>query len=573
MSRSSAGRYAAFEFAKNVFEERFTDTKGQPLQVKRLSPREWEIVRHGPNVRVTYKIFGDRVDGTFLAIDTTHAHINPPAALMWAHGMVGGAARVTFMLPSSSSWRVATQLYPTKNPTIFTAPNLQYLMDSPIELSDFEMRAFTVPPLMRGGKTQTIRVAVHRVIAPGDLDEYAKAFERVVLEEQAIFGELPDFEPGSYTLIVDYVPWAEYSGMEHRNSSVITSRSVLVKDGVPLVRTPTHEFFHVWNVKRIRPASLEPFDFSDVNTCGELWLAEGFTNYYERLVLMRSGLQPNKVIFGEEIAGELGYVLNSPSRRIRSAVDDSRLAPFVDARGGPLSDPTDWENTFISYYSYGDMLALGLDLSLRGRSGSHVTLDDFMRAMWKSHGKPIAPAPGLVAKPYTLQDVRARLAEVSGDWNFANDFVHRYIEGTERLDYAPLLLQAGFLLRKKHPGAGSLGAIHLEDVAGTSPRVVSPTRVGSAAYAAGLDEGDELISVGGIRIDSEKDLPKAMLGHKAGEEVELVFKRRGQEVHTKTTLAEDEQLELIPIERDGGTLTPEQQRFRDAWLGSRVRQR
>lgn len=569
MSRSSPGRYAAFEFAKNVFGEHIRDGKGKALTATRPSPREWVVAGHDGTVHMTYSIFGNKVDGTFLAVDTTHAHINFPATLMWARGLATRPARVTFALPAGSDWKIATQLYPTSDPLTFTAPNLQYLMDSPTELSNFATRTFTVPARESGGKTQTLRVAMHHLGTDAELDAFVADFEKIVREEQAVFGELPDFEPGHYTLLADYLPWNDGDGMEHRNSSVVTSRRALAKSRVGMLDTVAHEFFHCWNVKRIRPASLEPFDFNDANISGELWLAEGFTNYYGRLIMLRSGIE-DPVTAITRMAPEIDGVISSPATKFRSAVEISRLAPFVDLVGGVHADPTYWENTSVSYYSMGDVIALGLDLTLRARSDSRITLDDFMRAMWRVHGKPGGRAPGLVSKPYTLDDVRARLAEVSGDKAFADDFVRRYIEGTGHVDYAPLLLRAGFVLRKKNAGQATLGSLRLDKKGGDTLRVVSPTLIGSPAYNAGLDLDDELISVAGLTLASSDDLSKAIAERKPGEEVELVFKRRGREVHVKAQLAGDERLEIVAVEKTGGTLTDDQRCFRAAWLNSKA---
>jgi predicted metalloprotease with PDZ domain len=356
--------------------------------------------------------------------------------------------------------------------------------------------------------------------------------------------------------------------MEHRNSTSISGRASLPNDRVRMLGTAAHEFFHCWNVRRIRPATLEPFNFEDANISGELWLAEGFTNYYGHLAMLRSGIDEDPLASAGQWSFPINGLLSSPGAKFRSAVDMSRLAPFVD--GAASSDPAYWPNTDYSYYPFGDTIALGLDLTLRSRSDSRITLDDFMRAMWRVHGKPAGPAPGLVAKPYTMADVRARLGEVSGDKAFADDFVRRYIEGTERIDYAPLLLRAGFILRKQNAGHPMLGPIRLDKQGGTTLRVVSPTLIGSPAYAAGLDLDDELISVAGTAIDSQDDVVKAIADKKPGDEVELVFRRRNQEVRAKAVLAEDLRLEMVPVEKSGGTLTEEQKRFREAWLQSKA---
>jgi predicted metalloprotease with PDZ domain len=559
MSRSSPGRYAAFEFASNVFEERFTDGAGKPLAVTKPDPRSWAILSHDGTVHVTYKLFGDRVDGTFMAIDMTHAHLNFPATVMWAQGFDDRPVRVIFTLPSNSDWKIATQLYPTTNPATFTAPNLQYLMDSPAELSNFVMRTFEVPALKAGGKTQTIRVVAHSQATDAEFDAYFAGVQKLVREEQAVFGELPNYEPGYYTFLADALPWDNGDGMEHRNSTVMTGHKLSLS-------TVAHEYFHNWNVERIRPEGLEPFNFRDANMSGEMFLAEGFTQYYGNLSMLRSGITKEGDL--EAFAGDLAYVLNTPGSSYRSAMDMSRLAPMVD--GSSDDFPKYWSNDFVSYYSYGDVIALGLDLTLRARSNSRITLDDFMRAMWRNYGKPGGPAPGLVGKPYTIADVQAQLAAASGDAAFAADFVKRYMAGTEKVDYAPLLLRAGFLLRKK-TGPASLGQMRLVK-ADKGLRVAGSTSIGSPAYNAGIDLDDEILSVAGTSLEAPEDLAKALADHKAGESVEIVSRRRGQETHASATLADPIGLEIVPVEKtEGVVLTPEQKQFREAWLASKAR--
>jgi predicted metalloprotease with PDZ domain len=355
--------------------------------------------------------------------------------------------------------------------------------------------------------------------------------------------------------------------MEHRNSTSISARASLGAEGKRLLGTAAHEFFHCWNVERIRPATLEPFNFEDANASGELWLAEGFTNYYGKLAMLRSGI--NDPIDGVSgWAGVINMLLNSPGTKFRSAVEMSRLAPFVDA--ATSIDPTDWPNTYYSYYPFGEVIALGLDLTLRDKTDGKVTLDDFMRAMWRTHGKPGGPQPGLVGKPYSLADARARLAEASGDKAFADDFFRRYIEGTEKVDYAALLQRAGFVVRKVNAGKATLGPLRAEPRNG-GLHLTGPTQMDSPAYTAGLDADDELMTIAGTPMTSTDDVTKLLSTHKPGDDVEIVFKRRtGQEVKAKATLTEDPRLEVVPMEKTGGTLTDAQKRFRESWLGTKA---
>jgi predicted metalloprotease with PDZ domain len=140
MSRSSPGRYSLHDFAKNVYDVRVFDADGRELATARPDPYGWTVPGHGDTVKVAYKVFGDRVDGTYLAVDTTHAHLNMPAAIMWARGLDDRPATLAFEPPAGASWRVATQLRAGSTGFEFTAPNLQYLMDSPAELGPLAIR-------------------------------------------------------------------------------------------------------------------------------------------------------------------------------------------------------------------------------------------------------------------------------------------------------------------------------------------------------------------------------------------------------------------------------------------------
>jgi predicted metalloprotease with PDZ domain len=587
MSRSSPGRYAAHDFAKNVFDVKVTDGKGKALVAGRPNPHQWDIAGHGGTVRITYKIYGNHVDGTYLAVDASHAHMNIPATLMWARGLDMRPARVTLTAPpptagttagATGSWKVATQLFTTNDPLTFTAPNLQYLMDSPIEFSDHQVRTFTLvrhtQKISTNGNQGTaegsaapvrIRVAMHHTGTDAELDAFTKDVEKIAQEQVAVFNDLPVYDNGYYTFLADYLPWGGGDGMEHRNSTVIASTATLASNRMGLLGTASHEFFHSWNVERIRPKTLEPFSFEDANISGELWLAEGFTNYYGRLTMLRAGLREDTEGVGAW-AGVINGVNNSPGTKFRSAVEMSRLAPFVDA--AVSIDSTYWQNTFYSYYTFGEAIALGLDLTLREKSDGKITLDDYMRAMWTTHGKPGGPAPGLVAKPYTLADARARLAEVTGDKAFADDFFTRYIEGTEKVDYTRLMERAGFLVRPAAPGRATLGMVR-GDPRGDRLRLGGPSIVGSPLYTAGLDLGDEIVAIGDTKVSSVADIDKALAARKPGDDVAIAFMRYGDEKKATARLIEDPRVEVVPFEKAGRTLTDAQKKFRDEWLASK----
>ena len=441
ISRSSPGRYAIHDFAKNVYDVHAYGRDGRELRLERPDDAGWTVPAHAESVTLKYKVYGDRVDGTYLAIDASHAHINMPAALVWARGFDDRPATLTFVPPAGQQWQIATQLHPGAAANEFTAPNLQYLIDSPVEFGPLAVETFTVGP-------QTFRFAAHHTGTKMELEGFIKDVTAIVQQEAAIFGELPSYEPGFYTFLADYLPYASIDGMEHRNSTVMTSPGSIANARVELLDTVAHEFFHSWNVERIRPRSLEPFDLDRTNTSGELWFAEGFTQYYGPLAMQRAGLL-NLGATARILTTILNGVGVQAGRLVRSAEEISRMAVLTDRTD---ADPPSAVVDVMSYYQLGAAIALALDLSLRERSDGRQSLDDFMREMWRRYGKPGGAREGYVDRPYTIADAEATLASVSGDPGFARDFFARYIQGHELADYRRLLMAAGLLARPASRG-------------------------------------------------------------------------------------------------------------------------
>jgi len=553
MSRSSPGRYALHEFAKNVYAVRATDSRGNPLAVTRPDPYGWTVSGHDGTVRFSYTLFADRADGTYSGIDNTHAHLNIPATFAWARGLEDRPITVSFRVPRGSNWKVATQLFATDDPYTFTAPNLYYFLDSPVELSDFDVREWTVHD---NGRDYTIRLAVHHDGTQEELDAYTEMAKAVVAEQIAVFGEVPDFETGSYVFIACYLPWVSGDGMEHRNSTILTSTRPIGAGAARNLGTLSHEFFHAWNTERLRARSLEPFDFERANMSDALWFGEGFTSYYDDLTIHRAGLMDLDA-YASGLAGMLNAVINSPGRRFFSPVELSMQAPFVDA--ATSVDPHNRVNTFISYYTWGSAIGLGLDLTLRTRFNK--TLDQFMRALWAEFGR--------TEVPYTVDDLRLALGRFTSDQGFADDFFARYITGREIVDYESLLARAGLLLRKVNPGAPTLGRVALQPADG-GVVVASQTLIGSPLYEAGLDRGDLIVSLGGSTVATPADVQAIVAAHRPGDTLEVAFVQRGQSRTARVTLAEDDRLEVVPFENAGRELSRDARRFREAWLGSQV---
>jgi predicted metalloprotease with PDZ domain len=241
------------------------------------------------------------------------------------------------------------------------------------------------------------------------------------------------------------------------------------------------------------------------------------------------------------------------------------MAPFVDAAAA--IERTNVVNTFISYYTWGEAIALGLDLTLRERSGGKVSLDDFMRTMWETFGKPGGRAPGYVDHPYTIADARAVLAAVSGDAAFADDFFARFIQGREVVNYARLLSDAGLVLRPLAAQAGFAGELRLQDSPG-GVRIAGAVPFGSPAYEAGLERDDIIVAVNAAATTRAENVDAEIQAARPGMSLAVTYLRRNQRVTSTIRVVADPRLEVVPTEQAGQPLTDAQRRFRDAWLRS-----
>jgi predicted metalloprotease with PDZ domain len=536
MSRTSPGRYAIHEFAKNVYNVKVTDSKGNSLEATRPDPYSWKVKGHDGTINVSYTVYANHGDGTYAQVDETHAHLNMPATFMYAPSLADNNIEITFKPREDLNWKIATQLKPLEGNTYF-ARDLHYFMDSPTEISNHMLRAFNV-------EDQTIKFALHHNGTEEEFDRYFENVKKVVLQQKAIFGELPTYDYGEYIFLGCYIPNATGDGMEHRNSTIVTSTRSLANGGIDgNIGTVSHEFFHCWNVERIRPQSLEPFDFEDANMSGELWFAEGFTSYYDDLTLTRAGLITHEDYI-KGLAGTFNYVWNSPGRQFFNPIEMSYQAPFVDAARSV--DDVNRGNMFISYYSYGSMLGLALDLSLRAQN---LNLDDYMKLVWTVYGK--------VETYYTIDDLHQTLNSYAGV-EFGDAFFNNYIYKSEMPDFETLFETVGVDLKQQTDKAAF--GLRLRN------RVItSNTQIGSAAYNAGLEKGDKLLKIAGIEINETSDLNKVLGNFEPNQTLDIVYERFGKQQAIKMTLDADTSYTIASSE----DLSEIARANRNAWLGSK----
>lgn len=541
MSRTSPGRYALHEFAKNVYNVTAVDGNGNELEITRPNPHQWNVSGHDGTVKFSYTLYANRGGGTYTGIDETHAHMNMPATFAWARNYEYRPIEITFNKRDDLNWEIATQLKHVEGNTYY-AEDLQYFLDSPTEIADMHFREEKVDG-------QNIRLALHTPASDKEVDEYFGKVMAIVKAQRDIYGELPKFDYDEYTFLTCYMPNASGDGMEHRNSTYVVSSKPLDRPlGETSIGTISHEFFHAWNVERIRPASLEPFDFEEANMSGELWFAEGFTSYYTGLALARADIRTDKQ-YVEGLDGGLNYVINSPGRNYFNPIEMSYQAPFVDAARSV--DPVNRSNTFVSYYTYGSVLGLGLDLSLRTMDKG-LNLDDYFKLVWMKYGK--------TEVPYTVKDLQVALAEYAGK-EFADNYFENYIFDSKLPDYKSLFAKVGVKLELAEPNKASLG----ETIRKRNDewRMISNATVGSPIYKAGIESEDVFISIAGTDLNSVENVDEILANHKPGDVIKVVIERWGQEKSFDVTLEASKTLQTT-IDENAGRKEMER---RNAWLG------
>lgn len=546
MSRASPGRYALHEFAKNVYDVKAFNSKGDLLTITRPNPHQWNIADHNGTVKVTYTLFANRGDGTYSQVDLTHAHLNIPATFLYAKRHQDKPISITFQPRKDLNWKIATQLKHVENNS-YSAPNLDYFMDSPVEISDHSIRTFD---LVTNDKTATIKFVLHSTDSEQLFDLYFEEVKKIVAQEEIIYGELPEFDYGTYTFLACYLPNVSGDGMEHRNSTILTNRLSLADGGVKRhIRTVAHELFHAWNVERIRPKSLEPFNFEEANMSGELWFAEGFTSYYASLILCRTGIISRKV-YVDGLAIGLNAVWNSPGRNFFNPIEMSYQAPFVDAARSV--DPMNRENTFISYYTYGNVLGLALDLSLRNLKGDK-NLDGYMKLVWQAFGKSEIP--------YKITDLQNVLKEYAGI-EFSDQFFSEYIYNSNMPDYNALFATVGISLKQNDLDSAFFGANLVKS--NKQWLVSSNPLIGASAYNAGLNKGDVIISINDVPLTHDMDKSKYFAQFKPQQKVKIIFQRNNQQKESYLTFTSNKSFTTAITE----TKNKKVLKNRSSWLGA-----
>src|SRR6266446_6168894 len=533
MAKWSPGRYAVFDFAKNVqqFEAlggicpRGAQCKLPTFPVNRVDDQTWRVsTMNTQRLTIRYKVFGDDLSGTFSQLDSRHANYNGGSVFMYVVNHKPDPVKLEINPPAG--WRIVNGRMTSLDQREWQFPNWDILTDTPTEIApDSTLDEFQVD-----GKLY--RVMVHSFgDEGGKRAALVRDIEKIVRAETAMWGP-PEFD--SYTFLIHFAA-DDHSGdgMEHLTSTQIIEPGALGETSVygEALDTVAHEFFHVWNVKRLRPVELGPWDFTrPANTRG-LWIAEGITNYYGHLMQRRAGLWDDAKLWAT-LAQQITEIENSPGSRLMSAEESSLSAPFID--DAPHAQKTNLANTSISYYPKGEVLGLVLDLLIRGKTGGRASLDDVMRRMYEEfYLKSPNATYYLRGRGYRPEDFERMVSQVAGA--DMSDFFKRYVRGVESPPYEEAFAQVGLHVVREPRQPVGVG-ITADESDHTNFKIAS-VRSGSPATEAGLQVGDIIKTFDGIRLTPGNFL--STIGrYRPGNHIELIIHRGQRSMQIMLTLGE-----------------------------------
>ncbi len=517
------GSYMIREFARNIVQIR-AESAGRKLRLTKLDKHTWRATRCEGPLHLVYQVYAWDLSVRAAHLDQTHGFFNGTSMFLKVHGRESLPHVIDIQPPEGEAfakWRVATSLPELKAKRhrfgTYIAQDYDELIDHPVEMGEFELIRFDahgVPHEMAiTGRVPNLDVA--RLAA--DLKK--------ICEYQIAF-----FEPGTKRAPMDRYVFLTlavgdgYGGLEHRASTaLICSRADLPVKGQTATSEGyrtflglcSHEYFHTWNVKRIKPAVFAPYDLSQENYTPLLWLFEGFTSYYDDLTLVRTGLIEQNVYLGL-LAKTINAVLKG-SGRLKQSVAESSFDAWTKYYRQDENAP----NAIVSYYQKGSLVALWFDLLIRAQTRGKRSLDDVMRALWRRYGRDFyVPGKG---RGVTEVEVEALFDEVTG-LKLKSVFEHA-VRGTRDLPLAEALAALAIACTDRQPGDKLSLAVRTKKE-GSDCKLAS-VHEGGAAHHAGLSAGDVLMAVDGLRVTGA-NLDALLQRYRRGDVVQVHAFRRDE---------------------------------------------
>ncbi|CAM8754262.1 Peptidase, M61 (Glycyl aminopeptidase) family [Burkholderia pseudomallei] len=563
------GSYMVREFARNIVTLRAFNEAGRKLRIGKLDKQTWQAAPAPGPITLRYDVYAWDLSVRAAHLDDTGGFFNGTSVFLAPLGREDAPCEVMIERPAGDAyrrWRVATALPEARGTKrygfgAYRAENYDELIDHPVTFGEFALASFDAHGVLHD-------IAIAGRVTGLDLERLAADLKRVCEAQIALFEPKTRRAPMSRYVFMTQAVSDGYGGLEHRASTaLVCNRTDLPVKGRPektdgyrtYLGLCSHEYFHTWNVKRIKPAAFAPYDLSQENYTSLLWLFEGFTSYYDDLMLARSGLISQDDYFalvGRTIAG-----VQRGAGRLRQSVAESSFDAWIKY----YRQDENATNAIVSYYTKGSLVALAFDLAIRARSRHRKSLDDVMRLLWQRFGRDFYHG-----KPQGVgeDDVKALIAEATGvDLGRLFD---EAVSGTRDLPLAELFEPFGVTLA---PDGGAGGAGGAAD-APAKPTLGARTRGGAectlaavyeggAAHRAGLSAGDALVAIDGLRVTGS-NLDALLARYRVGDKVEIHAFRR-------------DELRVVQLKLDGPDIAryklaaqpkPAAARARrDAWLG------
>lgn len=556
------GSYMIREFARNIVTLQAFNAAGRRIAIEKIDKHAWQAAPHDGPITLRYEVYGWDMSVRAAHLDDTVGFFNGTSVFLAVEGQADAPCSVDIQAPQGAAyrnWRVATALPEARGTKRYgfgeyQAQNYDELADHPVTLGEFALGSFSA----HGVK--------HDIVISGrvtnlDMNRLAADLKRVCEAQIALFEPRTKKAPVDRYVFMTVAVADGYGGLEHRASTaLICNRGDLpvqgraeMTDGYrTYLGLCSHEYFHTWNVKRIKPAAFAPYDLSQENYTSLLWLFEGFTSYYDDLMLVRSGLINAGDYFtlvGKTIAG-----VQRGSGRLKQTVAESSFDAWVKYYRADENSP----NAIVSYYQKGSLIALAFDLSIRAQTANRKSLDDVMRLLWQRYGRDFYNGkPRGIAE----SEVEALFAEATGAdlRKLFRDGVH----GTRDLPLDALLEPFGVTLSTDLATNGTAGKPSLgARTRGGADCTLAVVHDGGAAQKAGLSAGDVLVAIDGLRVTGS-NLDGLLSRYPPGAKVEVHAFRRDELRRTELKLDAPEitRYTLSPVDGRG----PAKQ-WRERWL-------
>jgi predicted metalloprotease with PDZ domain len=532
------GSYLVREYARHLQDFSARSGRGE-LTSRKLSKNHWQIATaNASEIKVSYRIYANDLTVRTNHLDATHAYFNGAALFFFVPGLEQQPISVK-IVPPQSDWCVTTTLTKIEGEeNTFLAQDFDTLVDTPVEVGTHQVYDFEVL-----GKPHSLAVWSQGNANP---QKIIADTTKVIEVEAEIFDGLP-YEQYLFLL---HLSGSGYGGLEHKDCCTLNYPRFGFSDREKYERfmqLVAHEFFHLWNVKRIRPQALETFDYEAENYTTSLWFCEGTTSYYDAMIPLRAGIYDRNTCL-KNLSKDISKYLNTIGRNVQPLGESSYDAWIKLYRRDAYSD-----NNQISYYLKGELVSLLLDLLIRAKYQNKRSLDDVMRLMWSRFGQEEVG--------FSETQLRETIAEVAAE--NLDDFFARYIETTEELPFDDYLSPFGLYLKTVSESDAPYLGIRVQS--DSNREVIEFVAAESPAALGGIDVKDVLLAIDGIKVDA-KSLDERLKDYQAEDTIQVTVFHNDELKTLAVTLAQPQANRYELAFKDN--LSQSQQQNLRGWLGT-----